>query len=311
MSSPRAAAVLSTVALMSCISDHYDDGGRGDPLESPDGDGNDNGDNPAGGDLAPAKALFDTGVYPTLVMKCSTNACHSETATGPTLTRFVATDAARGWQVATNYAALIGNHAASNAPVLTLVTPGAHKGITYTTDEAAKLTAWLASEIEIRNGQAPPLALAESLSQATERARREFVACMTLTDFQTANMAQAWAGLYAQNNERCDKCHASGGDGFIATEEGDQLYTALTTTPAMLMQYFTVDLTTGASAAKMIVNQSSHAGVSLGGDPHREHPRFNSWNNQGVTAVTQFYNATMARKAAGTCDPPSAHNLVD
>jgi hypothetical protein len=301
MSSLRLVAVLSTAALMACV-----DGPEGsyDPFDSTDFDGNDNGDNPAGGDLTPAKAKFDSRVFPTLLAKCSTTACHSERASGPTLTRFVATDAARGWQIATNYSALIGNHAESNAPVLTLIAPGTHYGTSYTTDEATAIRAWLHSEIYIRNGRiyVPDT---ETLSQATERVRREFAACMSLPDFQAANMAQAWGSLNAQNNQQCDDCHASGAEGFVATQTGD-LFTALSTTPALLMQYFSVDLTKGAPAATMIINQSSFAGVGTGQDPHREHPRFNPWNNQGVTAVTQFYTATMARKAAGACDPPSA-----
>lgn len=308
MKSLRLVALLATAALPSCVSDdHWDL--PSSPFDSSDGDGNGNGDNPAGGDLHRAKALFDSGVFPTIQAKCSTNACHAETAVGATLTRFVAGDPARGWQVATNYAVVVGsNHAASTAPVLTLITPGTHKGVTYTSDEATQIAAWLDSEVEIRNAQPPavPNPVIETLSEATERARTEFVACMTLADFQAANMATAWASTRALNNQECAHCHSTGDEGFIASPDSGGVFTALTTNPALLMMYFSVDLTAGAAPAKMIINQHSQRGVAQGEDPHREHPRYNPTSNQGMTALTQLYYATMARKAAGTCNPPAS-----
>ena len=75
-------------------------------------------------------------------------------------------------------------------------------------------------------------------------------------------------------------------------------------------KYFTVDLTMGAAAAKVIINRTSFTGVGTGQDPHREHPRFNPTDNQGMTALTQFYNATMARvnAAPSICDPKPLSN---
>ena len=186
-------AAIAAFGLVGCVGGISSEGG--DPLDSPDGDGNDNGDNPAGSDLSAAKMLFDTNVYPVVNAKCSGGACHSETATGSTVTRFVATDAAKGWQTATNYAALVGNYAASAAPILTKVKAG-HQGKTYTPTEEANITAWLNKEVELRNGQtAPPPTGTETLSAATERVLSEFAGCMTKTDFDAANMAQAWGCL--------------------------------------------------------------------------------------------------------------------
>lgn len=55
----------------------------------------------------------------------------------------------------------------------------------------------------------------------------------------------------------------------------------------------------------MIINTASfkNAGVILAG-----HPRFDPTNNQGMTALKTFYDATVARKAANACDPP---RLID
>jgi hypothetical protein len=148
--------------------------------------------------------LFDTNVFPILNAKCSGAACHSETAQGATLTRFVATDAARGWTVATNYTALVGNFTATNAPILTYVKPGTHQGVSYSTDDEAKITAWLNKEVELRNGQpggTQPTG-GETLSQASERVLNEFRGCMTLADFQAADMADAWGGMTATTATR-------------------------------------------------------------------------------------------------------------
>jgi hypothetical protein len=75
-----------------------------------------------------------------------------------------------------------------------------------------------------------------------------------------------------------------------------------------MLQYFTVDLTQGTANAKVIVNTTSFAGVANGHPPDNEHPRFNPTNNQGMTALNQFYTLTTQRMAAGTCDPSRLTN---
>jgi hypothetical protein len=306
-------AAIATVGLVGCVGG-IDQGG-GDPLQSPDGDGNDNGDNPAGADLSAAKTLFDTNVYPIVNAKCSGAACHSETATGSTLTRFVATSATNGWSVAVNYQALVGNFTASAAPILTHIAAG-HQGRSYLPDEVTKITAWLDKEVELRNGQGVGTGTGsgsgtESLSQATERVLSQFAGCMSLTNFQTADMANAWGNMTATNNQQCENCHVTGGFGFIASRQESLFYSTVSTKKYYFLQYLTVDLTNGAANAKVIMNTTSFAGVSQGQDPHREHPRFNSTTNQGMTALKTFYDATMARMAipagqTGACDPPRA-----
>jgi hypothetical protein len=298
-------ATIAALGLVGCVGGISSEGG--DPLDSPDGDGNDNGDNPAGSDLSAAKTLFDSNVYPVINQKCTGGACHSENATGATVTRFVALDATKGWQTATNYAALVGNYAASAAPILTkLKTTGGHQGRTWTSAEEANITAWLNKEVELRNGQVPPppMSGAETLSAATERVLSEFAGCMTKTDFDAANMAQAWGGMQAQNNQECDNCHATGAEGFVASRLSTQMWNIFSVKKYYFLQYMTVDLTMGAAAAKVVINTTSFKGVSQAQDPHREHPTFNSTNNQGMNALNTFYTKTMANKTAGTCAAP-------
>lgn len=296
-------AAIATVGLMGCIGS-VEQGGN--PLDTGDGDGNDNGDNPAGSDLSAAKQLFDQNVYGILTAKCTGGACHAETSQGATLTRFVATDAARGWQTATNYQALVGNFTATAAPILTKVKPGTHQGLTYTTDEETKITAWLTKEVELRNGQTtPPPSGGETLSQASERVLAEFAGCMTLTDFQTANMADAWGNMNAQNNQQCENCHATGGEGFVASRNETFMWNVFSNRKYYFLQYLTVDLLGGAASAKVIINETSFRGVATAQAPHGEHPTFNAGaNSQGMQALKEFYDLTMAKKTAGTCGAP-------
>jgi hypothetical protein len=244
--------------------------------------------------------------------KCTGGACHSETAVGTTLTRFVATDAARGWEVAVGYQALVSNFASSAAPIITLIKSGTHKEVTYTPDEESKIVAWLDAEVAARNGQPTepdPTTGGETLSQATERVLSAFAGCMTIENFQTANMSQAWGGMDAQNNTECDNCHNTGGEGFIASRQSQFMFDVISTKKYFFLQYFTVNLTMGAAMAKVELNKSSFLGVSNAQDPHREHPRFNgSLNSEGQQASLEFYNLTNAAMLAGGCAPRMLEN---
>jgi hypothetical protein len=80
-----------------------------------------------------------------------------------------------------------------------------------------------------------------------------------------------------------------------------------------MIQYFSVDLTQPGTAGKMgkiIINKTSFEGVANQQPPHTEHPTFNADNNQGMQALQQFYDLTMAKVQAGGCgmtklDPPA------
>lgn len=293
-------ALIASVGLIGCV-------GSVDPPIGGDIDPDTNtGPNPAGSDLTEAKRLFDANVFPTLTAKCSGGACHSETAQGSTLTRFVATDVTKGWETAINYTGLVGNFTTS-APVLTRVEPG-HKGVTYTQDEKDKIVTWLAKEVELRNGQpnTPAQPGGETLSQAADRVMSAFAGCMTLANFQAANMATAWANL--QSNEgQCKRCHANGESMFIANENSSIGFTVISSKKMFWLQYFTVDLTGGAAAAKVVPNKVSFAGVYNRQVPHAAHPTFQYPNNNGVTALQKFYDTTIANLGTG-CLPKTLEN---
>lgn len=297
-------ALIASVSLVGCVGDVSD-------MQTPD-DTQDT-TNPAGGNTDVAKMKFDQNVFPILTAKCSGGACHSQAGAGGSVTKFVATNATDGWSVATGYTALVGNFTASAAPVLTMIKPGTHKGVTYVAAEEAKIVEWLDAEVAARNGQptGPTMPGQETLSQATERVLSAFAGCMQLTDFQAAGMAQGWGGMQAQNNQECDNCHNSGGEGFIASRQAQFFYDVVSTKKYYFLQYMTVDLTGGATAAKVVMNRASIIGVSSGLDPHREHPRFDgSVNSPGWVALTKFYNATMTRvNTPGLCMPKPLLNM--
>jgi hypothetical protein len=292
-------ALIASVGLIGCVGSVDPPSGEIDP-------GTNVGPNPTMADLTEAKRLFDQNVFPTLTAKCSGGACHSETAQGSTLTRFVATDASKGWETAINYTGLIGNFTTS-APILTRVEP-AHKGVSYDQAEKDKIVAWLAKEVELRNGQPnePVKPGGETLSQAADRVMSAFAGCMTLANFQTANMAQAWANLQS-NQGQCRVCHTSGDGGFIANTSANIAFTVISSKKMYWLQYFTVDLTGGAAAAKVIPNKVSFTGVYNRQVPHAAHPTFQYPNNAGVTALQTFYDATVATLGSG-CLPKTLEN---
>ncbi len=298
--------LVGLVNLGGCVGGIEEDGPPVQPTLPPDGDGNNNGDNPAGGDLSEAKALYDSGVYGVVKAKCTAGACHLENQLGGSVSKFVAIDATSGWQMATNYSAVVGIYDAASAPVLTKIAPANHYGITYTPVEITGITAWLNKEIELRNGQpggTDPVTGTETLGAAAERVLQQFAGCMNIDDFRVANFADAWGNLGSGEGD-CKVCHENGGEGYIATDQETKFFQRLTKNKWEFLMYFTPDLTEGAVGATMRENRASFYGVAEGLDPHREHPRFNAGDNsQGIIALKQFTVLTAARVLAGGCAP--------
>jgi hypothetical protein len=120
---------------------------------------------------------------------------------------------------------------------------------------------------------------------------RTWSGCMTLTNFQTANMTTAWSTLVSSDGKTCQNCHSEGQYNFIATDDETAFYTGLSQHSYFMLKYFLVDTAT----EKVIVNTKSFmtANSAIG------HPKFNYTMNAGMTALTSFYNATVANTACG------------
>jgi len=152
-----------------------------------------------------------------------------------------------------------------------------------------------------------PTPTAETAAAATTRVLTQWSGCMSLTNFNTANMAQAWGNMQAGNNDTCEQCHTNGGQGFVASQQVSTFFSLITKHRQYMTQYFAVDLSGGTTAAKVIINTVSFKQVGTGIAPHTEHPRFNPTNNQGMTALKSFYDSTNLAMTAvpTTCGTPT------
>lgn len=293
--------LVVSIALVGCI-------GGIDSTQTGDDDGSGSGSGSGSGDGV-AKALFDTNVYPVISVKCGGGGCHTETGQVASPIRFVAMSAASGHQVATSFQALVGNFAPSTAGILTKIEGGAHYNVMYAADEITKITDWLNKEVEERNGGTGSGSGSgsggETADQATQRVLAQYRGCMTIDDFQAAGMANAWGNLAANNGQQCEGCHSSGAEGFVASQNNDQFYALFSTYQSLFIQYLTVDLSMGPTAAAVIINEQSFKGVSAGVVPHATHPRFDPLNNNGMIALKSFHDLVKAKVAGGQCPPPA------
>jgi hypothetical protein len=313
-------AAVASIGLVGCVGELDTMGGG--PGSNVDGDGTNPNPNPD----SLARGMFEQDVYPIITGAAGASSnclgCHS--LAGGVSTGFVAPNLADAYAAITSYQVAVGNFSPADAGILTYIVPPAapHYAQSYTPDQVAKITAWLDREVIERSNTptAPtdPTVNQESPSQATNRVRAEWSACMDYADFTQANMANRWGNLTANNNQRCSACHATGGEGFIATPQSQFFFDVISQNKYYMLQYFTVDLsdlTRGPDGklinAQMKINYLAFEGVARGQDPHREHPRFNPTNNNGMTALNTFYNATMQRvQNQGTtpCGPSKLTN---
>lgn len=263
-----------------------------------------------------ARQMFENNVFPIIKADqaatksgcAGTGACHS--TAGATPVQFVAADLADAYATATSYQSVVGNFTSATAGILTQVANG-HQGRMYTDAEKKSITDWLAQEVVERAGVNPGpgsgSGSSETPGQATARLLNGWTACMTEANWTTANMTTAWGNMQANNGSKCESCHATGGQGMIASEIQDSgpsgvgMWTVVSTNEYYLVQFFTVDLT--ATPAKVVINHVSFDGVSKGQAPHTEHPQFDSTNNNGMTALSKFYDLTAAAVTAGNCGP--------
>ncbi|HLL25445.1 MAG TPA: hypothetical protein VK427_25085 [Kofleriaceae bacterium] len=270
-----AVAVLAT----GCV------GTVGEEGEGPDGS------TPAG---KTGQTVYTRDVHAPLA-KCSGGACHSTDAASGALGKFYAADASTAYSKLTGAPTIVGSGTSafsSVAPVLSHIQAG-HKGMTYTSDEISKITNWLSVEVNERKGATP-----STPSVDPKQVLRDFSGCLTLADFNTAEMAPKWAALAASNNQKCLNCHQAGGDGFIVNGDAGLMFKVMSESSAYMLKFFSVD--TSSSPAKVVVNTGSftNAGVTIAG-----HPRFDPTNNAGMVALKAFYDLAAAKQAAGGCSP--------
>lgn len=276
------AVVLGSVFAAGCMGAVGDEGSG--PGTTPDA--------PGGTTGKMGQTLYTTNVHPAM-NRCSGGACHSSTASSAALGKFYEMDAAAGYARIVVTSATIGEGAqafGSLAPILSKIAAG-HQGMVYSDDEKSKIANWLSVELNERKEDkptTPPVNAKEVL--------KTFSGCLTIADFNTAQMAQKWSALASASGQKCLNCHQAGGDGFIVNANADLMFKVMTENSAYLLKFFSVDTST--ATPKVVVNTGSmtNAGVTIA-----SHPRFDPLNNAGMIALKQFYDLAAAKQAAGTC----------
>jgi hypothetical protein len=267
-----------------------------DDVTGPDGGGNNGG---------LARQMYERDVHPIMTAKCGAG-CHLTTSSSST--PFVAANVADAWITAVGFESVVGNFTTTGAPIWTKVVPGPHNARTYTTDEQAKITAWLAQEVADRSNVGPGTdggggPITETPAQATARIISEWSGCLKQTDFETLGFGEAWANK-GSNQGNCEQCHTSGAYGFKANDDNAGMYTTLSTNKYYMMAYFSPDISDLANA-KMVPNFPNFIRVGQRQVPHQEHPAFNTDpDDQAFQTLQQLYDLTMGYKLAGTCGPP-------
>jgi hypothetical protein len=117
--------------------------------------------------------------------------------------------------------------------------------------------------------------------------------CMTLTNFQAANMVMAWTTLVTNDGKQCMNCHDYGEYNFMASDDEAAFFAGITQHSYLMSKYFTVDIPT----EKVMINTTSFKAANSAAG----HPKFNATMNQGMTALQTFYDATVANIA---CEAP-------
>jgi hypothetical protein len=307
-------SVIATAGLVGCV------GGIDMPPGQQPPPGSEPGTNPSPVPPAQsmAKQMFDQNVWPIISAQNSagtsgcagTGGCHNTSGATPTM--FLAANAADGYATATSYQSLVGNFTTASAGIITKIEGAtAHNGRSYSAAEKQKITDWLAQEVIERNGTGTGSgsgSTTESPGQATARLLNQWSACMTEANWTTAGMTTAWGNMQTNNGSKCESCHATGGQGMIATEIQDTgpsglgMWTVVSQNEYYMVQFFTVDLTQ--TPAKVMINHVSFDGVANATPPHTEHPTFNSTTNNGMTALQKFYDLTTTAVTAGNCGAP-------
>jgi hypothetical protein len=120
---------------------------------------------------------------------------------------------------------------------------------------------------------------------------KQWSGCMTLANFQAANMASAWTNLTTTDGKQCVNCHDQGQYNFIASDDEDAFFAGLSQHSYFMVMYFSVDGPT----MKVLVNTQSFksANAKVG------HPKFNAEMNPGITALQAFHASTAANTACG------------
>lgn len=171
---------------------------------------------PGGDDDMPpsgtARQMFDSKVAPLLTAKCAM--CHVGPETSATDMFLGPNGVSSYYTTLTNDRAVNGNF---NAAAATILLKGPHEGPSWTTSEAATITAWLNQELKERGGAPVDPGPGVNPNTTPRGAEMAFVGCMnapaSLTDYITTGTQAYQIALLNTQQGRCYSCHSPGGAG--------------------------------------------------------------------------------------------------
>lgn len=279
-----ATACLAAAAAAGCVG-IIDDGpvGSGGGGTEPDAGG--------GGGGANARADFDQNVVPILAA-CSPSGCHSGTGTNPLRFLGPSSESSTWYDAVVAQPLVTGAFDSTKATLISKITPGNHQGMSYSADDIAKLTAWLAAELTARGPGS------DSGPGATS-ALEEWSGCMTIANWNAANMG-AWADKGAEGDAVCGSCHFRGLMGFDTSLDPTEMFER-NRYEVFIRGFFALSGTDVVPAFDKLRSK---------GQGDNSHPTFlvgNATDGGGdihFESLQQFYTLTKAAKDAGSCGAP-------
>lgn len=253
---------------------------------------------PPGDDTPPtgqAKTMFERDVYPIISANCGAG-CHLVGSAAST--PFVATSVTDAYNTIIGYNSVVGNFTQAGAAIWTKIVPGPHNARTYSTDQQAKISAWLAQEVADRQTTTTPPPTNETPGQVSERLVTQWMSCLRETDFVELRFGEAWSNQ-GSGEGNCEVCHSTGYKGMWANDDNVQTYNVLSTYREYMLFFFTPDVTNLANA-RMIPNENHFIELGLALPPHQEHPQFNpeQANNGLGTAPLEVLRELTTRTSA-------------
>jgi hypothetical protein len=294
-------AALLTMGTVGCVGG-ISGGDDTDP-------GDDSGDDGSSGTAA--RTLYERDVYPIMTTNCGAG-CHM--GAGSTSTPFVGATQAVAYDTVVGYNSVVGNFTTAGAPIWTkIMNPVVHNARTYTADQQAKISAWLAQEVVERSGGVDPTNPTdptENPGQASERLITQWMSCLKESDFVELQFGEAWANQ-GSNQGACEVCHSTGYKGMYANDDNVMTYQVLTTYREYMLFFFQPNvLVQDLSTAKMEPNLEHFIDLGLRLPPHQEHPSFDPETaNNGIGLAPNEVVRQITTRTQGYVDLAGYGNL--
>ncbi len=249
--------------------------------------------------VSAARTAFDTSVAPMLTGACAS--CHTG-AIDTTPLKFLGSSGVDGY-----YAGIIAEPSVNGGfdpGLANMLNKGEHDGgnaRAWAQTEKDAITEWLLTEADERGidlDPTPPPPTGTTPTTSRE-ALAQWSGCMSIDDW-TTSQAYTWADKGSERGQ-CMSCHNQGAGGFYANANDAEMFE---------MNRYEIYITTFFTAAPVnVADPSLGYQVLLNEQKLRAkanatgHPGYNPDGGESMGNIREFYDLTMARKAAGLCGP--------